>query len=179
MFHAIAATFLVLNHWQVALFTCVVVHAHCTIIEMYAGPHTDIHEMARTWNVAIAMTGLRYILFTTQPWFAVFAISLAFSYIEANGHGAHNARHFRTKREILNAATDTALVTLLKQTDAHKCTVHMIALLPIRTHLAQHCAFEISMWLMAQLWPMAAFEIAAMCTWNRTRRLTRVGPLFA
>lgn len=179
MFHAIAATFLVLSHWQVALLTCAAVHTHCTIIEYNAGPDIDVHAMARTWNVAIAMTGLRYILFTTQPWFAVFIISLALSYIEATGHGAHNARHFRTKREILNAATDTALVTLLSQSDAHSYTVEMIALLPIRTHLAQHCAFELSMWLMAQLRPMGAFEIAAMCTWNRTRRLTRVGPLFA
>lgn len=177
-FHAIAAIVLAMSRWDVALFTCAIVYTHCKILEWNEEPQRVVDAIIRTWHVAIAMTGLRYVLFETQPWYVVFVISLAFGYIEARNHGMNNARRFGT-REIVGAATDTALVALLTRDETSDCSVFTIALLPLRARLLQYWVFEIGMMLMTQLRPLTAFEIAAMCTWDHTRNaFAQTGQLF-
>lgn len=71
---------------EVAIFIYAMVFTHCTILEFEYVPlrHTD--TMVRTWNVVIAMTALRYVLFAAQPWYITFSLSIVLGVIEANSH---------------------------------------------------------------------------------------------
>jgi len=178
VFHLLATTVLVMCDWRVAAMTTAAVYAHRVILELNNEPERALDTITHTWNVAITTTWLRYMLFATQPWYNVFAISLAIAYIEAHGHRAYT-RTFSIQREIFGAATDTALVSVLCRNQTLGCSVLAIAAIPLRTHILQHCTFELGMWLMAKLHPLTVFEIAGLCTWTRTRNITQVRPLFA
>jgi len=166
---------------DVALFACASVCLNCCIMEsMHAPPHA-IDQLVRTCHVCIAMTGIRYILFATQPWYRVFGMSIAFGIAEAIWHGAHDKR-FSLHRSVYLAACETAICTLLVQRDAVGCPLSIVVLFPLRTRVLAHCFRVCAARLMIAaviIQPLTPFAMAALCTWNRTRAAAHIGPLFA
>ena len=175
----LAALTLIMCHVNVAIFTCTTVFMHCKILELRSFARRDIDKMAHTWNVAITMTALRYILFNTQPGHIIFGASVFLGIIEAQLHDSHTMQLFSYRYGIFTALTETATVFIFAGARVHGCTILDLAFIPLRTQTLRLTGFELGLPIMASIQRMATVEIAALCTWNRTRNITYVTPLFA
>lgn len=165
------------------MLTCAVIYAHSSLLELRTGHISqsgfDIDTM-HMWNVAITMVGLRCILFASQPWYIVFGASVFLGTIEAHAHGAYTKLMFSARKNILFAFHDTLMAALLiRGSVSGSASVLRMAFIPPCTHIMNQFPRGVSMLIMDIFRPLVALEVASLCTWQRTRNVARVGPLFA